>query len=489
LKRRPYEIYSRELANSKPGQVTMFRSAASPMIVSFQKEFIGHPMLAIETKSAPASGYAISHGYGAPALPSRSASIALPAVLTLIVVTLFVPIELSFYVFGLRLTLTRLIFLIIAPFLFVKFMNKLTRGRYRFVFSDFFICCTGIWMLYAAANIDGIEGAVSHAGPEILELAVAYFAARTLLSEPGQAALLITRLCQAIAIVALIGLLDPLTGRYVSREIAAQLSGYAIHISQWDDAYRLGLLRASGPIEHPILFGFVCATGLLFSASIAMRGRLVIMTACGLGAIFSFSSAPVQSILIGLVLLLYARLTPRMPFRWTLLLVLAGMAIFAAFLISNNPLGFIISNLIFTPASGYYRYWTWVTVLAHISYSPWFGLGYGVLPEEINHTIDALWLILAIHAGFPGAALTFLSLVGASSLPTSRKKANLSEQEERLGLILGIVVALTVFIALTVHFWGSVWVLTGLLAGTRAQLGELGRLSFLASGNRPHAAA
>lgn len=433
-------------------------------------------MLAIETKSLPASGSAVNSN-GACLLPSQWGAVALPAVLTLIVATLFIPIELSFYVFGLRLTVTRLIFLIIAPFLFVKLMKKLAAGRYRFVLSDLFFCFTAIWMIYAAANIDGIEGALSHAGPEVLELTVAYFAARTLLSESGQALLLIEKLCQVIAIVALIGLLDPLTGRYITREIAAQLSGYPIHISDWADAHRLGLLRASGPVEHPILFGFVCAIGLLFSTSIAMSGRWFFMAACGLGAIFSFSSAPVQSIIIGFALLTYARLTSGLPYRWTLLLSIAGAAIFSAFLISNNPLGFIISNLIFDPASGYYRYWTWVTVLAHVSQSPWYGLGYGVLPEEINHTIDALWLVLAIHSGFPGAILTFFSLVSASSLPASRRKANLSEQEERLGITLGIVVSLTVFIALTVHFWGSVWVLTGLLAGTRAQLGELGRLS------------
>jgi hypothetical protein len=205
-----------------------------------------------------------------------------------------------------------------------------------------------------------------------------------------------------------------------------------------------------------------------------MPGRRLIMMACGLGAIFSFSSAPAQCIVLGFALLLYARLTSGMRFRWTLLFVMAGTALFSAFLINNNPLGFIISNLIFDPASGYYRYWTWVTVLAHISQSPWYGLGYGVLPEEINHTIDALWLILAIHSGFPGASLTFFSMAGASSLSTSRRNANLLEQEEKLGITLGIVVSLTVLIALTVHFWGSVWVLTGLLAGTRAHLGELG---------------
>ncbi len=41
----------------------------------------------------------------------------MPFVLTLILFTLFLPQELSFYILGLRLTVTRLIFLLLTPVL------------------------------------------------------------------------------------------------------------------------------------------------------------------------------------------------------------------------------------------------------------------------------------------------------------------------------------------------------------------------------------
>jgi hypothetical protein len=404
-------------------------------------------------------------------------SAVLPVTLTLIAVTLFTPVELSFYIFGLRLSPTRFIFIAIAPYLMVKLFQKIGQDRYRFVRSDLFFGLTAIWMIYAPANIDGLLPAITHAGPEVLEIFIAYLAARTLLSEPGQAQRFIERLCQVIAAAAIIALLDPLTGQYVSKELSAQLTGYPRYFTRWDDAYRLGLLRAAGPVEHPILLGFVCAVGVLLSATGTMRARHVILIASLAGAFFSFSSAPVQSLILGFGLIYYAKFSAGIPYRWTILFVLGSLAVAATFVISNNPLGFLISNLIFDPASGYYRVWTWYAVLDHLSLSPWFGLGYGVLPEEINHTIDAMWLVVAIHSGYPGAVLTFLSLIGASSIATT-KRVFLTKQDQTLSLTLGIVCFLTIFLTITVHFWGSLWVLTGLLAGIRAHLGELGRLSY-----------
>ena len=42
----------------------------------------------------------------------------------------------------------------------------------------------------------------------------------------------------------------------------------------------------------------------------------------------------------------------------------------------------------------------------HVSQSPWFGLGYGEMPEDINHSIDSLWLVLASN---PASLALFLS--------------------------------------------------------------------------------
>jgi hypothetical protein len=112
----------------------------------------------------------------------------------------------------------------------------------------------------------------------------------------------------------------------------------------------------------------------------------------------------------------------------------------------------------------------------YVSQSPWVGLGYGERPEEINHSIDSLWLVLAIRSGYPGAVLVALSLFGAAAILSKGRKSDLTPVEAKLATTLGILLFLTAYIACTVHLWGTSWILTGLLIGTKAHLSELGYL-------------
>ena len=401
----------------------------------------------------------------------------IPFVLVLVALTVFLPVELSFYFLGLRLTATRLIFLAITPLLVIKFIQKAGSGRYRFVFSDIFIILTGFWLIYAPAKIDGLSLALNHAGPDILEFCGGYMTTRIILGRHYEALRFIGLLCRIIAFVALLGLIDPLIGSYATHNLARQLTGFSgPDLWDWNDRFRLGLLRAAGPIEHPILYAFICATGLLFAANVPISSRKFVMGSCSLGMIFAFSSAPEQCALLALGLVFYGRLTVGLRMRWVVLIGAGVAGIVTAFLISDSPVGFIISHLTFDPSSGYYRYWTWDRVIFYVSQSPWYGLGYGVPPDEINHSIDSLWLVLSVRGGVPGAVLVFFTLIGSTSLSTSGRGVSLTHEESQLGTALGIIIFLTLYIAFTVDLWGSVWILVGLLVGTRAHLGELGQL-------------
>jgi O-antigen ligase len=180
--------------------------------------------------------------------------------------------------------------------------------------------------------------------------------------------------------------------------------------------------------------------------------------------------------IVGFGLLLYNYLFSRISRRWAVLIVAGAVGITAVFLISDSVVGFIISNLTFSPESGYYREWTWQMVGLYVSQSPWVGLGFGRMPDEINHSIDSLWLVLSIQSGYPGAVLVGLSLVGAAPISTNGRNAVLTPAEAKLKTTLGILLFLTLYFAFTVHLWGSSWILIGLLIGTKAHLGELGYL-------------
>jgi hypothetical protein len=405
--------------------------------------------------------------------------VAIPWALSLVTITLFLPEQLSFWIFGLRLTATRLLFLILTPVLFVRLGQRMAAGRYRFVLSDLFVPLAGFWMIYAPANVDGVQEALNHAGPTALEFCIGYLATRTLLSEHGHALSFANLLCLIIAIVALLALLDPLTNSYFIKELASRLTGYFTP-PPGDDSYRLGLLRASSVFEHPILLGFVSVIGMIIAVSVPIRSRNLVFMASSIGAFFALSSAPWQGILTGLGLLVYGRLFARLPHKWLVLTSLGVVGTVTLFQMNADPVGIIIRHLIFDPESGYYRVWTWNSVIFAVSPSPWFGLGFGPYPDlgpfDINHSIDSLWLVTAITCGVPGAILVALSFIGAATFPTEGPGVGLTPAESKLGTTLGIVMFLFLFSTLTVHIWGITWVLSALLIGVRAHLGELGRV-------------
>jgi hypothetical protein len=287
-----------------------------------------------------------------PAITQRRATrnhVAIPWALSLITITTFLPEGLSFYILGLRLTATRLIFLILTPLLLVRLVQRMAVGRYRFVFSDLFVPLAGFWMIYAPANVEGVLEALNHAGPIALEFCIGYLATRTLLSEHGQALSFANLLCRVIAIAALLALLDPLTGHYFLHDLASDLTGYARQQLPYD--YRFGLLRAAGPVEHAILFGFVCMVGLLIAATVPIRLRSLMVVTCTLGAFSALSSAPLQGVLIGFGLIAYGRVLTRLPHKWLVLIGLGVAGIILIFSISDDPVGIIIRHMIYDPES------------------------------------------------------------------------------------------------------------------------------------------
>ena len=395
----------------------------------------------------------------------------LPTALTLILLTLFLPEAFSFFVFGLRLTLTRLLFLVLVPVVAVRFAAKINQGNYRFVASDIFVPLSGIWMFLGPAVINGVADTLVHSGPIVLEYLMAYLATRVLLSARGEAIAFVELLCLAIAFVVADALLDTITGHYFTRDVASQLTGY---YKAWNaaDEYRFGFLRAAGPIEHPILLGFICAIGFLISVSVTIRFRRLSIFMCGLGVVIAFSSAPEQALAMGIGLLVYSRMFTDVPNKWLLLSVPPVLGAVVLMESTSSPFGHLFDYLTIDPQTAYFRLYIWNVIGPAVLQSPYFGVVEGSYDYE--GSVDSLWLVLSMLYGIPCAILTGLSMIGSCSLSTSWPRARLSGAETKLGTTLGIIVFLVIFMGFTVHLWGTTWILVGLLVGVRAHLGELG---------------
>lgn len=205
----------------------------------------------------------------------------LPLPLKVIALVLFLPQELSFFIGDLRLTAERLVLIILTPVILVQLLQRLTLRNYRFVASDLFVPLAAFWMFLGPVVTYDAEYSLHHSGPVVLEFLITYASTRVLLSQHGQAVRFVNMLCVLIAFVAMDGVLDTLSGRYITRELCGQFSSYG-GMPYNADLYRLGFLRATGPVEHPILFGFACAIGFLLSVSINIRwGKSCILASLG----------------------------------------------------------------------------------------------------------------------------------------------------------------------------------------------------------------
>ena len=407
-----------------------------------------------------------------------------PAALKVIVFSLFLPQELSFNLLGLRLTVTRLILLVLTPGLLMRVGRMLATGRYRFVLSDLFVPLAGLWMMMGPSNLVGIEAALNHGGPIALEFCIGYMATRTLPSGHGQALSFADLLCCGIAIVGLLGVLDTLTNHYFLRDLASHLTGYTTpSVAQGVDDHRFGLLRAMSTLEHPILFGIACAIGLLIATSVPLPRRRFAMFGCAFGALLSLSSAPLQGMVCGYGLLLYNRLFSGVRLRWAGLIGLATTGIIMLFTFVEAPLDFVLRHFIFDPATGWFRTYIWQMGVQALMQSPWVGFGFEV-PEyyKIPGTVDSVWLESALTFGIPGSLLIALSIIGATLPRTNDPRVQLTPAESKLFTMLGILTFLIVFWGFTVHFWGAVWILIALLTGLRAHLNELSRIGVRAEG-------
>jgi hypothetical protein len=400
----------------------------------------------------------------------------LPLALKAVLMLLFLPQELSLFIADLRLTPERVILLILTPIVIAQLARKMVSGRYRFVASDLFVPLAAIWMFIGPTVTSGFDDAFQHSGPVALEYFVSYLAARVLLSERKQSLVFVSWLCVIISIVAIDALMDTITGQYITREVLGQITGYT-DLSYEFDLYRFGLLRATGPVEHPILLGFNCAIGLLiaFAADIALRPFCIAF--CAVGVVIAFSSASQQSVIMGFGLMAYGRLTAAMPGRWMLLIGLTIASCAVVFLSVGSPFVVIIKAITLDPSTGYFRLYIWNSLGPLILDNPYFGVPQQLSGQVYKGTIDSLWLVLSLLYGIPCAVFIGLAMIGACSRPTSGPRALLTYSESRLGMALSIVIFLAIFAGFTVHFWGSTWILIGLLVGLRAHLGELAALN------------
>ena len=273
-----------------------------------------------------------------------------------------------------------------------------------------------------------------------------------------------------VGILFIVGLPESITGRQYIREIAANIMGDTR--SYFTSDQRLGIWRAAGPMDHPILFGSVCASITAVAISMALRKArywVVLFFSIG-GTILSASSGPLLSLIVQLGLIFWGTIFKGLKNRWWLFSILVVVGYITIDLISNrNPIQVMFTYLLINPSTGYARYHMWINSFQVVTQSELgmlFGYGYdksifNVIESNyyrilMQNTIDSFWLVQMVRYGMIMVVLFVLFLL-LTFIRTAKTIKNTSERKDKklLQAWLFSAVAMTL-VASTVHFWEQI---------------------------------
>jgi hypothetical protein len=377
---------------------------------------------------------------------------------------LAVPLEFSATVAGLRLSPYRVFLLV----MFIPMIMRLVREA-RILPADYLVAAHAFWAALALGVYGGVGAGLESGGIYIIESLGAYLVGRLAVSSPESSRAMLRFMVTVLVVMAAFALPESITGYHLLREISRTLmGGAALPIIE----PRLGLHRAFGSFDHPILYGVFAASTFAAAYYVLCKEQLRARSLAILGVIagstfVSLSAGPFVALACQLMVLGWDRLTKGIQMRWSILVSGIMLLWFAVSLASNR--GFVkvfISYFTFSPHSAYNRTLIWDYGTAEVARHPVFGIGLGdwIRAPWMSDSMDNFWLLTAVRYGLP--ALIFL--VGAIVLIAIQQARTVGGNRElnryRMGWLV-IIIGLSVS-GITVHFWNAMFAYFFFLMGT-----------------------
>ncbi|WP_206605857.1 hypothetical protein [Rhodoblastus sphagnicola] len=400
------------------------------------------------------------------AVPARNAN---AGVVALIMTSMAVPSSLTFYIGDSKFYAARLM----VSILFIPALLQMFGKGRRFVACDAFALLVGAWMV-AAPIIGGRYESLSSAQALVVEFLGGYFVARGFIL--GRAAVegFVKALKVLVAIAVAAAMLDHISGRLLLNSLIGPIIG--MHLA-WEPEYRGSLLRAMSIFPHPILYGAFCTvSGALF----IYARQWTFVGVSILGCVLAMSSAPLLVFGIVIAVYCYDALLHRYAWRWRAFTAMVACFFAYIWIVTEHPLSWIIANLTFDPATGYFRMGTWDRAFYNIGLSPLTGYGFDEIGFSVEKdvfdiaTVDAVWLVMPLRFGIPIIPLLLLANISAYFGGAGKRGRQPPRDDDMQNLGTGFTLAIWVFmlVGLTVHFWNAMWLLWGVILGIRAGFKE-----------------
>ena len=248
-----------------------------------------------------------------------------------------------FDVAGLRLTPIR-VFLLLG---FVPLVIRWLSGAAgRITAGDVFFCLHGAWIGIALFAVHG-SSRIAFAGISIVEVLGAYLAGRVLIRNVTDYRTFFRYFLIALALLAPFVLMENLTGRLYFSQLLKPLDTLQKVQADYADM-RMGLFRAQGVVDHPILWGVLCSLGIAnayFLWKDTPVRRLILAGFAGAMTFTSLSSGPLLAVTLQVLMIGWGWVTRN---AWWALVGLVVLAYVGIDVLSNrSPIPVLISYLTF----------------------------------------------------------------------------------------------------------------------------------------------
>jgi hypothetical protein len=361
---------------------------------------------------------------------------------------------------------------IVVSLLLAPALVSLLNNSRRWVASDFFGIAAATWML-GSSSLNG--GFKLYVGAEALDFLGGYFIGRAFFLGPTNLQTFSRALKFVVVSVVALAVLDAATGRQITLE-SLGIKPHTQNLQPMETLLLDSRNRAASVFPTSILYGAFCAASaaIFFYSERTNISRIIYVGVSLFGCALSQSSAPLLGSVIVAASVCYDRVLKQYPWRWKVLALIVAGVTSLAFLVSNNPIVWIITHLTLNPATGFWRYTIWDICLNLISLSPWVGYGltefkgHGWTWWMLSLGVDCVWLVEALRYGLPCVLLLGLTIFSPFLRRNLNQRRNPAEM--RTGLSLAIITL--VLIGLTVHFWDSAWLFFFLCVGIRASFAE-----------------
>jgi len=406
-----------------------------------------------------------------PAVPVEEGRLALPIVLFFIGILL--PPEMSLTLGGLRLSGYRIVLIaLIVPALVTLFSGSRVKPN---VF-DALVFLHALWAMLALMMWGGVAQGLESGGIYFIECVGAYLMGRLYIRSEEDFTRFATAFVALVVGLLVFTLPEAVTAVHFIRDTSASVFGGpgAPFIEP-----RMGLERAFGPFDHPILYGVFSAAA--FSLAFYVVAQRQILSARGVlvcGGVFlatfiSASGGPYSALAVQLVIIGWERVTSGFNGRWLVLIFLFIMLYVAIDIVSNrSPIHVFVTYLTFSTTSAYNRINIFHYGSQEVARHPIFGLGLGdwERPVWMSDSVDNFWLLIAMRYGLP--AFFFLAgLVIALVITVAHRKGLPRRWKNARHGWAFTLFGLTV-VACTVHLWNALFVLFMFLIGAGVWLAD-----------------